>query len=262
MKDLKQSNLSEIIETENDLLKNAPKEYGGFFNHAIESYKLLQSFVIKIKDEGWLFVAFLSHLKKHQLLALSSVIRLHHVQAVMNLRQVLESGANAAYALGSPNSKDFARVTQEGTLDLPKKLQDKRYKWLETHYPKGSNAIKSMKKALQSSTHSNIVDAHRTFKYEERGEIAELKTPYFDLKNEYQVKSDLWSTANIAMGLMDLFYGINQRSNLVTFSSDFVDRLQLLDQENKRLKKILMNTPNFKRADKIAKNKAKRKSLI
>jgi len=254
----KQSNLTEIIESEHELMATAPKLYGEFFDHALESYKLLQSFIVTLKDEGWLFVAFIAHLKKHCLLALLSTVRLHHVQAVMNLRQVLESGANATFALGNPNSDDFARVTEEGILQLPKKLKDKRYKWLDENYPNGSSAIKSMKKALQTYSHSNIIDAHRTFKYKEQNGIAMLETPFFDFENEYQTKSNLWSVANISMGLMDLIYGINQKQKIITFSDDFVGRLQALDRENKRLKGILMDTPNFKRAENVAITKQKR----
>ena len=257
MTDLKQSNLTEIIESEHELLKKAPETYGEFFSHSLESYKLLQSFVLKIKDEGWLFVAFLAHLRKHSLLALLSVVRLHHVQAVMNLRQVLESGANAAYALRNPNSNDFAKLTDEGILNLTENLKDKRYKWLEKNYSKGSTAINSMKKALQAYSHSNIIDAHRTFKYEEKGKVARLITPDFDFENEYQTKSNLWSIANISMGLMDLFYGVNQKQKIITFSLDFVGRLQALDGENRKLKDVLMSTPNFKRTDKIARTRQK-----
>lgn len=259
MADLKQSTLSEITRTEHELLEEAPKKYGEFFNHAIESYKLLQSFVITIKDEGWLFVAFLSHLKKHHLLGLLSTVRRHHVQFVMNLRQVIESGTNASYALGNPNPEDFALSTPEGILETPEKLKNKRYKWLGENYSKGSTAIKQMKKLMQSSSHSNIIDAHRTFKYEAKDKIVQLKTPFFDFENDFQVKSNLWSLANMAMGLMDLFYGINLKYKIITFSPNFIKDLQLLEKENKRLKKAITDTPRFKRADKIAKAREKRK---
>jgi hypothetical protein len=252
MTDIKQSNLTEIIQSEHDLLVKAPETYGEFFAHSLESYKLLQSFVLKIKDEGWLFVAFLSHLKKHHLLGLLSTVRGHHVQFVMNLRQVIESGTNASYALGNPKPEDFALSTPEGILEIPEKLRKKRYKWLEKNYPKGSRAIESMKKLMQKPSHSNIIDAHRTFKYEMKNKTTQLKTPFFDFQNDFQVKSNLWSLANMAMGLMDLFYGINLKYKIITFSPNFIKDLQLLEKENKKLKKIIMDTPKFKRADKIS----------
>jgi hypothetical protein len=239
---MKQSSLSEIIKLEYKFLSGAPQKYGDFSNHAIESYKLLQSFIVSVNSEGWLFIAFLSSLKKHHLLAFFSAVRLHHVQVVMNLRQILESGANASYALANPDIDNFALSTPEGLLDIPKKLETKRYKWLEKNYPKGSEAIKSMKKMMQKSSHSNIVDTQRTFKYEESKNSTQLKTPFFDIENDFQIKSDLWSIANIAMGLMDLFYDINVKYKFVIFSPNFTHDLQLLEKENKRLKKILMKT--------------------
>lgn len=256
---MKQSNLSEILTSELRVFTTAPKKYGDYFSHALQSYKLLQRFVIKVSNPGWLFVAFLAHIRKHHLLALMSVVRLHHVQAFMNLRQVLESGANASYALVNPNSDDFANITPEDLLEVSDKVKKKIYRWLDQNYPKSSKAIKSMKKMMQQSSHSNIIDVHRTFKYLRRGKHVELKTPFFDLENDFQIKSDLWVIANIAMGLMDLFYGVNLKYKIITFSPNFKKDLQSLEKENKRLKKIMMDSLRFKRADRIAKLREKRK---
>jgi len=258
---MKQSSLSEIIKTEYKLLNEAPTKYGDFFNHAVDSFRLLQTCVVKIEDEGWLFVAFFSHLKKHHLLGLFSTVRRHHVQFVMNFRQVTESGTNAAYALGNPDSEDFAKLTNEGILNLPKNLKNIRYGWLDKNYPKGSRAIESMKKTMQSGCHSNIIDAHRTFKYEIKDKAAQLKTPFFDFENDFQIKNDLWSIANMAMGLMDLFYGINLKYKTIIFSPNFIKDLQLLEKENKILKKTLTDSPKFKRADRVAKARDKRKLI-
>ena len=255
---IKQSNLTEIINSEHKLLIDAPNEYGEFFDHALESARLLQAFISGMKQEGWLFVSFLSHIRKHHMLAFLSALRLHHVQTVMNLRQVLESGVNASYALANPNPEDFAKVTPEGLLDTPEKLKEKRYKWLEVNHPRGSEAIKAMKKQMQRSSHSNLVDTHRNFTYKNKGDFVRLETPFFDLNHPFQVKADLWSLANIIMGLMDLFYGINQKYNRITFSDNFLPELQALDRENRRLKEIITATPKFKKADARAKAKEQR----
>lgn len=252
-KQIDQSNLTELINSEHQLIVDAPKNFGDFFTHALQSVKLLQSFISEVKDEGWLFYCFLSHIRKHHTLAFLSTIRRHHVQTVMNLRQVLESGASAAYALANPEPNDFVSTTPEGLLDVPEKLKKKRNKWLDENYLKGSEAIKSMKEQMQLSSHSNLVDTHRTFKYTNVSNLIQLETPFFDLENQFQIKGDLWSLTNIAMGLMDLFYGVNQKAEKVTFSKTFVDELQALDREDKRLKEIMMKTRKFKQADKRAK---------
>src|SRR6516164_11309174 len=53
-------------------------------------------------QSGWaksrlsmMFARFFSLLKKHHMLALLSALRLHKVQTMINLRQVLEAGINA-----------------------------------------------------------------------------------------------------------------------------------------------------------------------
>src|SRR2546430_9857689 len=51
--------------------------------------------------------SFFAQVKKHHMLALFSTVRLHKVQALMNLRQVLEAGACAAFAIANPDHKHF-----------------------------------------------------------------------------------------------------------------------------------------------------------
>ena len=72
-------------------------------------------------------------------------------------------------------------------------------------------------------------------------------TPFFDFDDEYKVKSDLWFIANIALGLMDLFYGVNQQYRVFQLIDDFNAKFkQLLDQNNK-LKSEMMQYPRFKK---------------
>lgn len=252
---MKQGNVSEIIQTELDLLKEAPTEYGDFFKHAMASIRLVQSSIASIDSQGWLFIALLAQIRKHQLLSFFSAVKLHHVQAFMNLRQLLEYVADASYALANPNPDDFVETTPEGILKTPKKLRGKRYNWLKNNYPNGSKAIEDMKKVIQSSAHSNLIDTYRIFKFEykENDKLTELTTGFFDFKDDYHIKSDLWTIGNISMGLMDLFYGINKKYKRILFTSNFLDDLSKLGDENNGLKAILMATPNFKRGGKRAK---------
>jgi len=221
----------------------------------------MQSFMVATKDKGWLFAAFLSQVKKHYLLALLSAMRFHHVQTAMNFRQVLESGVNAGYALANPRSEDFTVTSPEGLLETPKRLQTKRYKWLEQNYPAASKSIASLKKAIQSSAHSNIVDAHRNFEYTHQDKSVLLNMPFFDQYNEFQMITDFWLTENIAIGLLDMFYGINKDYKVLTFSSDFVPKLLELQEINNRIKAKVMDSEKFQRADRRAKAKEERLKL-
>lgn len=260
MDDLKQSTLSEIFLTEYELAANSPHKDEEYFKHAINAFSFMQSFLVTTKDRGWLFAAFLSQVKKHYLLALLSAMRLHHVQAAMSFRQVLESGVNAGYALANPTPEDFTMTSPEGLLETPKRLQTKRYKWLEQNYPNASKSIASLKKAIQSSAHSNIVDAHRNFEYTHQDKSVLLKMPFFDQYNKFQVITDFWLTGNIAIVLLDMFYGINKDCKVLTFSSDFVPKLLELQEINNRVKAKVMNSEKFQRADRRSKAKEKRQS--
>lgn len=249
---LKSTPILKLIEKEQQEIIASEKKYKDFFQHALSSHALLQKFIVGSKPEAFFFLIFLSQVRKHHLLAILSAARKHHVQMVMNLRQVLEAGASAAYAIGNPKTEDYANLTDLGLLEIPSKLATKRYQWLEEHYPKGSSAIKNIKDQLQKSAHANIVDAYRNFKIKHGAEFLEIHTPFFDHENEFQTKSDFWLIGNIAMGLVDLFYGVNNDYKVLTFTGDFIANLQSFETDNKRLKSLQMQTNKFKRADRIA----------
>lgn len=245
--EFKQSTFGEIIESERDMFLTATDRYGDFFINASEFNVLLNEFVKSVDPDRFIFAMFLSQIRKHATLALLSAVRLHHVQTSMNLRQVLEAGACAAYAIANTGREDFADLDENGFLDPSQKLTNKRYKWLDDNYPAGSNAIRNMKGTINtSSAHANIVYAHNNFRFD--SDTGKFDTPFFDIEDDHWVKTDLWSIANIIMGLVDLFYGVNKDLNVIKFDDDFVPRLKALENENIRLKNLMMETDRYKKA--------------
>ena len=247
--------LENLIEQEQLTIKESESKHGDFFKHALASHALLQHFVVAADPKAFFFLIFQSQVKNHHLLAFLSATRRHHVQCVMNLRQVLEAGASAAYAIGNHETADFAEVTEQGLLETPQKLTNKRYDWLDDKYPAGSKNIKKIKDQLQRSSHANLVDAYRNFKINNKTALTKVQTPFFDHSNDFQEKADLWLIANIAMGLVDLFYGVGCDYRTIAFRQGFLEDLKRLEAENNRLKAIMMETKKFKRADKLAKMK-------
>jgi hypothetical protein len=80
---------------------------------------LFMSKCIDSIDPGYdFFAGFYAHVKKHHLLALLSAVRLHHVQTQMDLRQVIEGGAWAAFALAHTDIRPYSSYTQDLTLIL------------------------------------------------------------------------------------------------------------------------------------------------
>jgi len=244
--DMKQSTIGDIIESESKMILGAAKKYGEYFVNASDFNHLLNEFIKSIDPDRFIFAIFLSQIRKHHTLALFSAVRLHHTQSMMDLRQVLEAGACAAYAIANPNKNDFADVDKNGILNPSNKLTKKRYMWLDKNYLDKSRFIKNMKGLINKlSAHSNIVSAHKNFNFDTDNK--KFETPFFDIEDEYHVKTDLWMIGNIAMGLMDLFSGVNKNLGVVKFIDEFIPRLKSLEAQNHKLKDELMKNPRFKK---------------
>lgn len=244
--EFKQSTIGDIIESEKQMILHGAKRYGQYFINANEFDQLLQHFVKTIDPDRFIFAMFLAQIRKHHLLAIFSTVRMHQIQSLMDMRQVLEAGSCAAYAIANPKQEGFADTDNNGILNPNQKLTDKRNQWLNNNFKIASDFIKNMKDEInKSAAHSNIVYAHSNFKFD--GEVGEFNTPFFDFEDDYLVKTDLWLIGNIALGLMDLFYGVNKKLGVIKFVDDFVPRLKSLEAINLKLRTELMETERFKK---------------
>src|SRR5260370_33948013 len=96
--------MAKILDTERGGFVTASARYGGYFDHHLACSTFLTQFLKSIDPNRDIFASFLSQVKKHHFLALLSTVRLHEVQSMMTLRQVLEAGA---FALANPEHKHF-----------------------------------------------------------------------------------------------------------------------------------------------------------
>jgi len=243
--DFKQTTMDDIIESEREMILNGARGYGDYFINANEFNQLLNNFIKSVDDiEKFIFIAFLSQVKKHHTLALFSTVRQHHIQMSMNLRQVLEAGAWAAYAMGNKEQEKFAE-SNNGILDVPDRLRKAKNKWLNDNFKIKSDEIKNLKDQINKSTaHSTIIYAFQNFRINPISNPG-FDTPFFDFTDEYKVKSDLWFVGNVALGLIDLFNGVNQRFGVFQFVDDFSGRFKDLVDQNKRLKTELMQNQRY-----------------
>ena len=243
--EFKQSTIGEIIDSEKEMVLTGAQRYGEYYINAGEFNALLNNFIKSIDDPGkYIFVAFLSQVRLNATLALFSSVRLHHVQAGLNLRHILESGAWAAYAMGNAENNKFYENDKDGILQVPKKLKEARDLWLTNNFQPKSDEIKRLKKIINESVaHSNIVYAFQNFetKISEYG----FHTPFFDFTDDYKVKCDLWFLANIILGLLDLFYGVNLQYKVFKLRDDFLPVFRGLVDQNNKLKAEMMNHPRF-----------------
>lgn len=249
----KQDIIQDILDSEQELVQKAPEKYGDFFAFTMGTYALLQDFLTSVDATRFIFTLFLSQVRKHLLLAILSTVRLHTIQAHMNVRQVLESGVNAAYAIANPEISDFGEVNNNKVMNTPQRLTKKRYKWLENNFLESSRSIKGTKELLNdSSLHSNIVNG--VLNFEPKLEENVFNTPFFDIEDEYHVKVDLWMIGDITWGLMDLFYGVNQNIGIIKFSSDFLDCMKKLREQGNCLKQEIKKSERFQKAIKFRTN--------
>jgi len=245
--------IEDISKSEDQMITEAAKQYGGYFSHAQFAVDLLDSFIKNVNTEAVFFVAFYTQVKNHIVLAFLSAIRLHYIQANFNFRYATEAGAWAAFGMAHQNAKadleKYAIKNEDGTLRPNQALRSRMYEWFEKNYKLGNDSIEKFKGALQFSSHANIVDAYRNFNgFTENG----FQISFFDKPEEHHVKTDLWAVGNLIMGLLDLFYGINKDHKVLEFQDDFLSQMAKLRDENNRLKREMMSHPRF---IKYAKNK-------
>jgi len=193
------------------------------------------------------FSAFQALAKKHVTLALFSTMRLHKVQAMMDLRQAVEAGASAAYAIANPDHTHFVDTDKHGILDPSQGLARKRYKWLDKSYPQASKAIQEIKDKINATTaHANLISAYGMSQtIEDEGWFSE---PFFDIEDTHFVKTDLWMIANAALTLMHVFYEVNEKLNVIKFVDNFWPSIQRLGERNGALRQEMMASDRFKKA--------------
>lgn len=68
------------------------------------------------------------------------------------------------------------------------------------------------------------------------------------MEDEYFVKTDLWMIGNVALALLDIFYGVNQGRNVIKFVDEFQPRFSKLGADNKALHAEMTATARYKKA--------------
>ncbi|MDO8573255.1 MAG: hypothetical protein Q7R77_00725 [Candidatus Daviesbacteria bacterium] len=247
--------LTEIIEGEHNKTLNALNKYGGNFAHNLMVFQLLESFFTEFKAPQDIFLRFYYSVRNFYLLTLFSIIRLHHAQSSLNLRQLIESGTDAAYSIAFPDVEKFAKTDEFGIMDSTIKLKSKRYKWLSKNYPATSKAILKIKEPVQVSSHSNLVDTNRGYKFLSSKEGAQIQVSYFDFEDDYMEKAALWQLANTTLAIMGLWYEVSQSYKSIEVMPDFAEKHSNLMKENQKIKDGVMQTERFQKADTLARTR-------
>jgi hypothetical protein len=171
----------------------------------------------------------------------------------MDLRQALEDGAFAAFAIANPDRGHFVDMAEFGLLNPSKKLATKRYKWLETYYPEAAEAIKGRKNSINAiEAHADLVNAFNMSQMDETARA--YRTPFFDSEDDQHVKTSLWRVADVALALMHVFHEVNEKRDVIKFADNFWPLIQRLGERNEALRQILLNESGERMAKQAARH--------
>jgi hypothetical protein len=225
--------LNALSADEHQMVIDAERRYGNYYVNAHNTTIMLSNIMMWPLIDCDLFIRFLSQMKKYHTLSVISTVRLHRIQAKMDLRYFLESTVHAAYSLVHTDTKIYFDFDAGKILDA-KKASEKVYVWIEATYNDHSKGIQNIKKLINEQTaHANVVNSEHNFRYVP-GERAEIHTSYFDFEDDKMVKVDLWQCAQAGLIAIDLILAV-QRQHGGFLPSDHVDELAVLIEDNKAL---------------------------
>ena len=166
-------------------------------------------------------------MKKYHTLSVVSTIRLHRIQAKMDLRYFLESTANAAFSLAHTDTQNYFDL-QRNRIGDAQRATKKAYRWLQTTYPGHSNFMKELKTDINEQTaHAHVINSEHNFGFVP-GQRPEIITSYFDFEDKELVKLDLWLGAKAGLHAIDLILRVQKDFGVFLPSSDVDDLPQLM----------------------------------
>lgn len=232
--------LDTLAVQERHLYLTAQKRLGHPYIMAREAILLMTTFIKSVSHDRVVFVGYMAHLKNHLTMALLSVVRLHHVQAMMDFRQVLETAANAAYALAHPGAAYTDADT--GLILDGQGVLGQSYKWLATEYPAHSNDLKGLKENLNANdAHSNLVNGGRVM--EAKLDEGLFATPFFDKEDTHIQHTDLYLIVVGALCIMDLITRVVATSGGLEVAGDYLERAHRLEADRVTLARQMTATP-------------------
>jgi len=136
---------------EHEKLLAAEDRYGNAFVNAYNTTILLSNLMLWPVAPCDLFIRFYSQVKKYHTLSVISSVRLHRVQAKIDLRYFLESTVHAAYTLADPETTNYLDHEKQEIGDA-RKATGVAHAWIEGAFPDHSAFIKDLKVQINQQT--------------------------------------------------------------------------------------------------------------
>jgi hypothetical protein len=149
-------------EEEHARLLAAEDRYGNAFVNAYNVAILLSNLVLWPTRTIDLFFRFYSQVKKYHSLSIVSSVRLHRVQAKMDLRYFLESTVHAGYALAHSQTTAYFDLDRQALGDA-KKATGQAHRWIEQDFPSHSAFITDAAdlQALMADNDAVLAELHQ-----------------------------------------------------------------------------------------------------
>ena len=223
--------LTPFFEEEFQRVIDAENRYGNFYVNAYNATIMLSNIMMWPVIDCDIFIRFLSQMKKYHTLSMISTVRLHRIQAKLDLRYFLESTANAAFALAHVDTKNYFNFAASKQPDA-QKATAQAYKWIDATYSNHSKFIKQTRDQINEQTaHANVFNSQHNFKFVP-GERSEIHTSFFDFEDDRMITADLWQCAHAGLMAVDLILAVQKQYGGFLPSVDVDDLGQLIADNN------------------------------
>jgi hypothetical protein len=227
--------LASLIEEEASILadtRSGHEEYCTFSENAVGLTEDLM-LIANYENTYVNFVTFLWHTHVSLALALLSALRGHQAQTEVMMRQSIEAGVMAAFALGHLGEDWLSSGDVE-------KLRPHAYSWLESCYPTHSRTIKKIKDRINEDwAHPTMFSAFKTWHFASDHEPGHLS--YFDFRDDSWIRLNLWRIGDMALGLTHLIAQVASDRKLWSCPRRVSVRLRELSQTDGRLHALLLS---------------------
>lgn len=235
--------LSDVSLAEHKFVVSAEQKFPDEFVILNDLLNILrENFIVQVDVKSHIFLSFFSQVLKFFILSALSAARQHRTQSSMCVRQLLEAGCKAAYAIHFPDADIFVSKNEDGALDEIQNSTKVCYDWLDLNYPELSRSIKDTKDSINDLyAHSNLITSQENF--EAQGNKYNLLV--FDRFGDDFVSANLWLVSTVALKILFLIFRSAQAVETVKLCPSFEKNYKQIAMKIESVRQKLKNNQSF-----------------
>lgn len=138
--------IQDILSKENNLVLKWEEKYGKIYPLCLKINTLLSSCFLEYNEEYLNFYILTSQIKKHYLLSILSLVRLHKTESFLNSRIVIEGIFQSIYSI---DNRHLWALKLDGIFNSQKKSEF--YTYFKENYPEKSSFYKEQKALINKN---------------------------------------------------------------------------------------------------------------